>query len=136
VNSANIIERLFHTFCTWIDRWPPERLGFFLQASLLFAFPLLLCSALFRQGSRSILVQVLAAACGLICAMAIPAERLLPHAAFLKACLFLVCFIFLCFLPGAVPKLVTPTLGIQRRLSIALYVLLLFLFLANLLIKE
>jgi hypothetical protein len=120
----------------WIDQWPPARLGFFSQATLLFALPFALCSAVFRQGSRSVLVQVLSFIFGLVVAMAIPVERFLPNSPFLKACLFVICLTLLCFLPAAVPKLLTPTLGTQRKLSIALYTLLVLLFLANLLVKQ
>jgi hypothetical protein len=127
----NVISRIFELSCQWVDHWSPARLGFLVQAVLLLGIPTVLCGAVFERCGRSGLIQVLALVTGVLLSLSIPVERLLPKIALLKSWLAILSVCVLLFLPDILSRLVTPNLGNQRRLCVALYGLLLVLFLAN-----
>jgi len=128
----NIIRRLFAEYCDWIDRWSPAHYGFFVQVVLLFGLPTLFCFLVFQRGSRSVFLQALAFIAGLLVATAIPVEQFIPYQSVLKTWLFTLCFLALIFLPGILPRLLTPQLGKQKKLRLIFYAILVALFLANL----
>jgi hypothetical protein len=128
----NIIGKLFEKYCAWIAGWSPAHFGFFVQAVLLLGLPVLLCSGAFHRGSRSVFVQVAAFTAGMLLATAIPVEQFIPRQPVLKTWIFTFCLMLLIFLPGILPRLLTPQLGKQKKLQAILYIILAGLFLANL----
>src|ERR1051326_2794421 len=109
----NVIGKLFGNYTAWIDGWTPAQFDFFAQAVLLLGLPTLLCFVAFHRGSRSVFVQTLAFVLGILLAVSIPVENLIPRAPILKAWILTICLLVLIFLPATLSRLLIPELGRQ-----------------------
>jgi hypothetical protein len=133
VSSLDIITRSGHALRDWIDGWNPSGIQFLIRAVLLFGLPLILAYAAFFRGSRSVFVQGLCLAVGVLLALTLPVESFHVSGATAKVWLVALCVVLLMFLPAVLPSFVAPTVGAQMRMRAILYALLVFLFLVNIL---
>ena len=72
-------------------------------------------------------------AIGLLGAVSIPAEQLVPCHPVARGWMVTLCFLILMFLPCLLPAVLTPHFGTQRTIRKTLYVLLALLLIGNVL---
>lgn len=65
-SQSDVITGLFSDYFDWTDQLPQEQVAFLLRALLLFGLPCLFCGWAFTRGNRSVLVQSLCFAAGLL----------------------------------------------------------------------
>ena len=128
--------KIFNSYFDWADGLAPIHFIFLLRALLLFGLPCLFCGWAFARGNRSVLVQSLCFAAGLLLAATIPVDKLIMRNRVLCGWLLLLGGTLLLFLPSILPALLLPTLGVQKKARVAGYVLLGVLFLANLVLAR
>jgi hypothetical protein len=134
--NGDSISRAFERFFDWAGSLAPIHYRFLLRALLLFGAPCVFCAWAFSRGSRSVLVQSLCFAAGLLLAATIPVNKLTVSNPTLRGWLLVLGGTLLLFLPSILPALVMRTLGMQKKARVAGYVLLGVLFLANLVLAR
>lgn len=110
----------------------PETIQFWLRLVCLLIFPAGLCTWSFLKGQRSVFVQVLAAAVGLLLAISLPLQAVRLSSGLVRLWILVVAFVLVIFMPAVLPPLILPTLKAQRKLRTALYGTVVVLILANL----
>lgn len=130
--QMDILTQLLEAYQNWIGSLPLKTASFILRATLLFGLATAVTACLFQNGSRSIVLQVLA----FIVTVFITA--LFPVHAFgflneprIKSWILTLCVLALVALPARLPFYLTPNKVHQKRLSQVFYGSLLTLFLFN-----
>jgi len=109
-----------------------ETIQFWLRLVCLLILPAAICAWSFRQGYRSVFVQVLAAVFGLLLALSLPLEHLRIGSGMVRLWLLTFAVVLAAFMPAILPALTVRTLKAQRQLRAALYLAVGVLILANL----
>jgi hypothetical protein len=134
-NMKNVIADLFDSYGRWIAHWQFASVGFVVQLLFVFALPTALCTLAFHRGSRSVFIQIVACVGGILLGAGFPIYSLVISNTTMRIWIVTFAFILLIFLPGILPGLLTPKLGIQKRLRVIFYCILGSLFLAHLFLK-
>ena len=125
----DIITELYQRYLGWAASMPPHVFSFIVRATLLYGLPTLFCCSAFRQGSRSVMIQCLCVAAGIIVACLVPIKE--PDSQAAKASITTFCFVVLPFLPALLPRFLVPEYCWQRRIRLIGYIALLVLFILN-----
>ena len=91
---------------------------------MVFGIPTVLTALVFARGNRSIFVQLICFAIGLLLAATLPLERIEIHSRFVRGWTIALTVVALFFLPSILAFLLVPSAGAQRRLRWLLYLLL------------
>jgi hypothetical protein len=119
-NVMDPIAENYQGFVEWCEYLPDEMFCLFVRLTLLFGIPTFLCAFTFAKGCRFLMGQWLACACGIILACTVPLQGP-PSNPIVTSWILTISFISLLCLPGILPFLLTPRLGMQRKLRLGFY---------------
>jgi hypothetical protein len=117
----DILSDWLHGVGEFVLHLRPELLAFLLRLSLALALPALFCFLSFRQGSRSVFLQVSWCAVGLLIAGFLPLQFLTFDGKILRFLVLIGSALCLWFLPRLLTQLLVPELGRQQRVTNAIY---------------
>lgn len=128
---TDVLTENLRTYFDWSGRVAPEHIGFLLRCLLLYGLPCLFSGWAFARGNRSVAIQAMCAATGLLLAATIPADHVTITNKFVRGWFIFLSVVLLAFLPALLPKLVIPQLGPQRKLQVIGYLVLVGLFISE-----
>lgn len=132
--NNNILTDLIHEFWKMVGRIGSEWVGFEIQAIILFGVPAGLCALAHSYEKDTPAVRCFCAGLGILAAMSVPlGDSLVYMSPVVKGWVLILGGIILLFLPGVLAFGLVRRAGNQRKLAVALYLVLAILAFGNLL---
>ncbi len=129
----NVLTKFTEVIVHYTEGLSSQTIQFWLRLVLLLMLPVIICAWTFRQGYRSVFIQVLAGVFGVLVALSLPLQHFQITSGMARIWLLTFAILALIFLPTILPALLLPTVGAQRKLRQVLIFAVLALVIANLL---